>query len=125
MMRSKMIRKKLKVVYKLNAYVSVFNEKFFVVPKMASKADMDKEIIQATEDEFGAKDYRNILTLKDDFSSRPLYVVSNKINKNLFYSIFIIFAFLEGTQWSHFLGILFPSLQTCSRFSHCHIRSIF
>ena len=30
----------------------------------------------APEDEFGAKDFRQLLTLKEDHGSRPLWVVS-------------------------------------------------
>jgi DNA excision repair protein ERCC-3 len=34
-------------------------------------------LTQAVEDEYGAKDYRAMLELKQDFSSRPLYVAPN------------------------------------------------
>lgn len=43
-----------------------------VAPKSSSAAVTDETI----EDEFGAKDYRKIIELKADHSSRPLWVVS-------------------------------------------------
>lgn len=43
------------------------------VPKSAQLQDNIEAA--ATEDEFGAKDYRKMLSLKTDHNSRPIYVV--------------------------------------------------
>ena len=47
------------------------------VPSAASKTVSEK----VDEDEFGAKDYRNELDVKQDYQSRPIWVVSLKIEQ--------------------------------------------
>ena len=42
----------------------------------AAKHDAEKEV-SATEDEFGAKDYRSQMILKPDHAARPLWVVGH------------------------------------------------
>lgn len=46
--------------------------------------DAAKKNVEASdvglEDEFGAKDYRKQLTLKNDYANRPLYVVNIFLN---------------------------------------------
>lgn len=42
----------------------------------AAKSNCEKNDETATEDEFGAKDYRSQMILKPDNVSRPLWVVS-------------------------------------------------
>lgn len=44
----------------------------------AAKTDVEKQDECATEDEFGAKDYRLQMILKPDNTSRPLWVVRLK-----------------------------------------------
>lgn len=49
----------------------------------AAKTDVEKQDECATEDEFGAKDYRLQMILKPDNASRPLWVVRLKFYSNL------------------------------------------
>lgn len=48
------------------------------VPESATRQVDDS----AKEDEFGAKDYRTTLDLKNDHNSRPLFVVSNELKND-------------------------------------------
>ena len=53
-----------------------FDWLFIAVPESATRQVDDT----AQEDEFGAKDYRTTLSLKNDHSSRPLFVVSTLLD---------------------------------------------
>ena len=57
-----------------NCYLFQFVFKIGDIPGAASKTVAEAEN-SAKEDEFGAKDYRSLLTLKLDYKSRPLWVV--------------------------------------------------
>lgn len=46
------------------------------VPQSATRS-VEESVKESKEDEFGAKDYRNVLQLKLDHSSRPLFVAPN------------------------------------------------
>lgn len=84
----------------------------------AAKADSSKLAENATEDEFGAKDYRSQMEMKPDHASRALWVVSLFCNiytaLRIFKLYFCIFSFV-GSQWNNLPRIFLAGIQTRAR----------